>query len=64
MADHMAVDLHRRRLLAMYLDEGGDRLWRQAFENSPRTVGRGGDRGRTRSRGGARGHVEPVPDSR
>jgi hypothetical protein len=34
----VGIDLHRRRSLAVCLDEGGERLWWKRFENSPQTL--------------------------
>jgi transposase len=38
MTAYVGVDLHRRRLLAVCLDEAGDRLWWRRFDNSPLTM--------------------------
>ncbi len=38
MGAYVGVDLHRRRSVAVCLDEGGERLWWQRFENSPLTM--------------------------
>lgn len=38
MTAYVGIDLHRRRSLAVCLDEGGERLWWRRFENSPLTM--------------------------
>ncbi len=38
MTAYVGIDLHRRRSLAVCLDEGGERLWWKRFENSPQTL--------------------------
>lgn len=38
MGAYVGVDLHRRRSVAVCLDEGGERLWWRRFENSPLTM--------------------------
>ena len=38
MGAYVGVDLHRRRSVAVCLDEGGQRLWWRRFENSPQTL--------------------------
>ena len=35
MGAYVGIDLHRRRSVAVCLDEGGERLWWRRFENSP-----------------------------
>ncbi len=38
MTAYVGIDLHRRRSLAVCLDEEGERLWWKRFENSPQTL--------------------------
>jgi hypothetical protein len=38
MTAYVGIDLHRRRSLAVCLDEGGRRLWWKRFDNSPQTL--------------------------
>ena len=38
MTAYVGIDLHRRRSLAVCLDERGERLWWKRFENSPQTL--------------------------
>lgn len=38
MTAYVGIDLHRRRSLAVCLDEGGQRRWWRRFENSPQTL--------------------------
>lgn len=38
MTAYVGIDLHRRRSLAVSLDEEGERLWWKRFENSPRAM--------------------------
>jgi transposase len=38
MTAYVGIDLHRRRSLAVCLDEGGKRLWWKRFDNSPQTL--------------------------
>jgi transposase len=38
MTAYVGIDLHRRRSLAVCLDEEGERLWWRRFENSPQTM--------------------------
>jgi hypothetical protein len=38
MTAYVGIDLHRRRSLAVCLDEEGERLWWRRFENSPLTM--------------------------
>ncbi len=35
MAAYVGIDLHRRRSLAVCINEEGERLWWRRFENSP-----------------------------
>ena len=38
MGAYLGLDLHRRRSLAVCLNEAGDRLWWRRFENSPENL--------------------------
>ena len=38
MTAYVGIDLHRRRSLAVCLDDAGERLWWKRFENSPQTL--------------------------
>ena len=38
MTAYAGIDLHRRRSLAVCLDEGGERWWWRRFDNSPVTM--------------------------
>ena len=38
MTAYVGIDLHRRRSVAVCLDEGGERLWWRRIENSPQTL--------------------------
>ena len=38
MTAYVGIDLHRRRSLAVCIDEGGERLWWRRFDNSPLTM--------------------------
>jgi len=38
MTAYVGIDLHRRRSVAVCLDEAGDRLWWRRFENSPQML--------------------------
>ena len=38
MTAYVGMDLHRRRSLAVCLDEAGERLWWRRFENSPQSM--------------------------
>ena len=35
MTAYVGIDLHRRRSLAVCVNEAGERLWWRRFENSP-----------------------------
>lgn len=38
MRGYLGIDLHRRRSLAVCLNEEGERLWWRRFENSPENL--------------------------
>ena len=38
MTAYVGIDLHRRRSLAVCLDDRGERLWWRRFDNSPRML--------------------------
>ena len=38
MTAYVGIDLHRRRSVAVCLNERGDRLWWRRIENSPQTL--------------------------
>jgi hypothetical protein len=38
MTAYVGIDLHRRRSLAVCLDDEGDRLWWRRFDNSPQML--------------------------
>ena len=38
MTAYVGIDLHRRRSLAVCMDEAGERLWWKRFENSPQML--------------------------
>lgn len=38
MGAYVGIDLHRRRSVAVCLDETGRRLWWRRFENTPLTM--------------------------
>jgi hypothetical protein len=57
MGAYLGIDLHRRRSLAVCLDEEGDRLWWRRFENSPVEPRRDHRGGRPRIRGSDRSHL-------
>jgi hypothetical protein len=38
MTAYVGIDLHRRRSLAVCLDDAGERLWWRRFDNSPQTL--------------------------
>jgi len=38
MTAYVGIDLHRRRSLAVCVDEAGERLWWRRFDNSPQSM--------------------------